>query len=50
MQGVAENLARCVAILNMFGFSIYELQNKVYTQKPYVINKKDIIMFYDSYI
>jgi predicted AAA+ superfamily ATPase len=40
MQGVTESLAGRVAILNMFGFSIYELQDKADKQKPF-LPKKD---------
>jgi len=41
MQGVTESLAGRVAILDIFGFSIYELQNKAALQKPF-LPKKDI--------
>ncbi|MDR2395750.1 MAG: ATP-binding protein [Endomicrobium sp.] len=40
MQGVTESLAGRVAILNMFGFSLYELQDKPSLQKPF-LPKKD---------
>jgi predicted AAA+ superfamily ATPase len=50
MQGVTESLAGRVAILNMFGFSIYELQDKSYTQKPFLPkkNRKRILNYKNS--
>jgi predicted AAA+ superfamily ATPase len=36
MQGVTESLAGRVAIIDMLGFSIYELQNKAALQKPFL--------------
>ncbi len=42
MQGVTESLAGRVAILNMFGFSIYELQDKADAQKPFLPEKNRV--------
>jgi predicted AAA+ superfamily ATPase len=36
MQGVSESLAGRVAIIDMLGFSVYELQNKAVLQKPFL--------------
>lgn len=40
MQGVTESLAGRVGILDMLGFSIYEIENKATLQKPF-LPKKD---------
>jgi predicted AAA+ superfamily ATPase len=42
MQDVTESLAGRVAILNMFGFSLYELQDKSNLQKPFLPKKERI--------
>ena len=40
MQGITESLAGRVGILDMLGFSIYEIENKAKLQKPF-LPKKD---------
>ncbi|MDR3195930.1 MAG: ATP-binding protein [Endomicrobium sp.] len=42
MQGITESLAGRVAIVNMFGFSIYERFGKGDLQKPFLPAKKNI--------
>jgi predicted AAA+ superfamily ATPase len=41
MQGVTESLAGRVAIVNLFGFSLYEREGKSKLQKPFLPSKKN---------